>query len=91
MQQQYRNGFENQPSLEEQAQLQAVKKGCLAFTKGAAIPMEGFCRCQVDAAKESKLSKSDLDLLGAHFTQQTLTELSSRSSTYAQRRKACYQ
>lgn len=91
MQQEYRNGFENQPSLEEQGQLQTVKKACLAFTKGAAVSTEGFCRCQVDAAKESKLSKSDLDLLGAHFTQETLTQLSARSATYAQRRKACYQ
>ena len=90
-QKEYANGFERQPSKEEQAKLQAVKQGCLAFTKGSAIPTEGFCRCQVDAAKESKLSDSDLDLLGAHFTQQTLTELSGRSSTYAQRRKACYQ
>jgi hypothetical protein len=70
--------------------LQKVKQSCLAFTKAAVFSMEGFCRCQVDAAKEAKLSQSDLDLLGEYFTQQTLMDLSTRYPVYDGRKKACY-
>ena len=88
--QEYKSGFENQPTPEMQKQLQAVKRGCLAFTKGAAESMEGFCRCQADAAKESKLGTNDLDALGAHFRQAMLTDLSHKYPVYEQRKKACY-
>jgi hypothetical protein len=90
----YKDGFNlpNHPSRSEQQQLAKVKHACLDFTKGAAFPaeMEGFCRCQVDAAKQAHLGKNDLDALGAHFNQQTLTELSKRNSAYETRKKACY-
>ncbi len=89
-QREYKNGFEGQLSAEGEEQLQKVKNACLVFTKGAASSMEGFCRCQTDAAKESNLPKSDLDLLGTKFTQETMTSISGRSSEYAKRRKACY-
>ncbi len=92
MQKHYADGFgaADHPSRPEQAQLQKVKSGCLVFTKGAAVSTEGFCRCQVDAAKESKLPAADLDLLGEHFTQATLTQLGSRNATYQRRKQACY-
>lgn len=90
-QEEYKNGFAGQPSREEEEQLQKVKAGCLGFTKGAAVSTEGFCRCQVDAARESKLATSDLDLLARQFTQQTLTELARRYPVYDGRKKACYQ
>jgi hypothetical protein len=92
---QKRNGFDpktSRPSLGQQ-QLMRVKKACLAFTKGAAFPeqMEGFCRCHVDAAVQSKLPKSDLDLLEARFTNDTLEEISKRNAAYGKRKSACYQ
>ena len=92
MQKHYADGFglADHPPRWEQPKLQKVKKGCLEFTKGAAVSTESFCRCQVDAAKESKLSSADLDLLGEHFTQATLTQLGSRNATYQTRKKACY-
>jgi hypothetical protein len=90
-----RKKYGYEPSLTavtpEQRQLLTIKQACLAFTKGAAFSMEGFCRCQVDAAVESKLPKSDLVLLETHFTQDTLTALSKGNSTYDKRKQACYQ
>lgn len=92
MQKKYANGVDDpdHPSLAVQAQLQKVKRGCLAFTKGAVESMEGFCRCQVDAAKEAKLAGSDLDQLGEHFTQATLTALGAKNGEYQKRKQACY-
>jgi hypothetical protein len=90
-----RKKYGYQPALiavtSEQAQLRKIKQACLAFTKGAAFSMEGFCRCHVDAAVQSNLPKNDLSLLETHFTQDTLTALSKRNSTYDKREKACYQ
>jgi hypothetical protein len=92
MQRHYADGFglADHPSRSEQAKLQKVKQGCLNFTKGAVESMEVFCRCQVDAAKESKLAESDLDLLSERFTQATLTDLGKRNATYQRRKQACY-
>lgn len=85
-----RNGFDGQPSSSEERQLKRIKNGCLAFTKGAAFSMEGFCRCHADAAWESKLSESDLNLLGGSFTQETMDALSQRVREYGRRKSACY-
>lgn len=92
MQKKYANGFDDpdHPSLAVQAQLQKVKRGCLVFTKGAVESMETFCRCQVDAAKEAKLAGSDLDQLGDHFVQATLTALGAKNAEYQKRKQACY-
>jgi hypothetical protein len=75
-----------------QQELIDIKKACLEFTKGAAFPqeMEGFCRCHVDAAVQAKLPQSDLDLLKAHFNNDTLEQLSKRNALYDKRKKACY-
>jgi hypothetical protein len=92
MQRHYGNGFglADHTTPAEQVKLQKVKQGCLDFTKGAVESMEVFCRCQVDAAKESKLSGNELDDLGEHFTQATLTDLGKRNPTYQRRKQACY-
>ena len=92
MQKKYANGVDDpdHPSQVVQLQLQKVKRGCLAFTKGAVESMEVFCRCQVDAAKEAKISGSDLDLLGDNFTQATLTQLGTKHPEYQRRKQACY-
>lgn len=82
----------NHPSLAAQQQLKKIKQGCLEFGKGDVTGgMEAFCRCQVDALKEAHVVKNDLDALGAHFNQPTITELSKRYPVYDQRKKACYQ
>ena len=62
MQAKYAGGFAGRPSAEMQERLQKVKAGCLGFAKRGTA--EGFCRCQVNAAKESKLGAGDMDLLG---------------------------
>ena len=92
MQRHYADGFglADHPSRAEQTKLQKAKQGCLDFTKGAMESMEVFCRCQVDAAKESRLSESDLELLSVRFTQATLTDLGRRNPTYQKRKQACY-
>ena len=87
MQTKYAGGFEGRPSPEMQARLQKVKDGCLAFAKGEAA--EGFCRCQVDVAKESKLAARDIDLLGDRFTEATLTKLGAKDAGYARAELAC--
>jgi hypothetical protein len=89
MQAKYVGGFAGRPSLEMQARLQKVKDGCVGFAKGAGA--EGFCRCQVEAAKESKLGVGDLDLLGARFSEATLGKLGSSNSGYLKREQACTQ
>ena len=83
----YAGGFAGRPSAEMQTRLQKVKDGCLGFAKGATA--EGFCRCQVSAAKESKLEVGDLDLLGAQFTAATLTKLGAKDAGYARAELAC--
>ena len=87
MQAKYAGGFAGRPSLAEQARLQKVKDGCLGFAKGGTA--EGFCRCQVDAAKESKLGVADLDLLGERFSEATLAKLGAKDAGYARAELAC--
>jgi hypothetical protein len=85
----YASGFEGRPSPEMQTRLQKVKDACLGFAKGASA--EGFCRCQVDAAKESKLGAGDLDLLGERFNEATLAQVGSRNAGYLKREQSCTQ
>jgi hypothetical protein len=89
MQAKYAGGFGGRPSAEMQARLQKVKDGCLGFAKGGAVAAEGFCRCQVEAAKESKLGAGDLDLLGERFSEATLTKLGAKDAGYARAELAC--
>ena len=87
MQAKYAGGFAGRPPAEMQARLQKVKDGCLGFAKGATA--EVFCRCQVDAAKESKLGVGDLDLLGERFTAATVVKLGAKDAGYARAELAC--
>ena len=87
MEEKYKGGFAGRPSLEMQARLQKVKDGCLGFAKGGAA--EGFCRCQVDAAKGSKLAAGDLDLLGERFSEATMARLGAKDAGYARAELAC--
>ena len=87
MEEKYKGGFAGRSSAEMQVRLQKVKAGCLGFAKGGTA--EGFCRCQVDAAKESKLAAADLDLLGERFSDTTLTKLGAKDAGYARAELAC--
>jgi hypothetical protein len=87
MQAKYAGGFAGRSPAEMQARLQKVKDACLGFAKGGTA--EGFCRCQVDAAKESKLAVGDLDLLGERFNQATLAKLGAKYAGYARAELAC--
>ncbi len=87
MQAKYAGGFAGRPSAEMQARLQKVKAGCLGFAKRGTA--EGFCRCQVNAAKESKLGAGDIDLLGAGFTEATLAKVGAKSAGYLRMEQAC--
>ena len=89
MEEKYKGGFAGRPSLEMQARLQKVKDGCLGFAKGGAETAEGFCRCQVDAAKQSKLADGDIDLLGERFSEATLTKLRAKDAGYARAELGC--
>jgi hypothetical protein len=69
-----------------------VKDACVASGKDVAVTgsKEGFCRCQVVAAKESKLGVKELDLLGERFTAAALTQVAARSAGFQRRELACY-
>jgi hypothetical protein len=90
----YKGGFEGtgRPSLEEQAKLQRVKEGCVASGKDVAVTgsKESFCRCQVAAAKESKLGANELGLLGNRFTQASLAQVGAKNADYLRREQACF-
>jgi hypothetical protein len=76
----------------EQGQLQKLKDGCVASGKDVAVTgsKEGFCRCEVAAAKDSKLGGKELEMLGERFTQATLTQLGARSAGFQRRELACF-
>jgi hypothetical protein len=88
----YKDGFVGRPSVAEQGQLQKLKDGCVASGKDVAVTgsKEGFCRCEVAAAKDSKLGGKELEMLGERFTQATLTQLGARSAGFQRRELACF-
>ena len=92
MQERYKDGFGGRLSGAEQGRLQKVKDGCEASGKDVAVTgsKEGFCRCEVVAAKESKLGVKDLEMLGERFTAAALTQVGARNAGYAQREQACF-
>ena len=92
MEEKYKGGFEGRTSAAEQGQLQRVKEGCVASGKDVVVTgsKEGFCRCQVEAAKESKLGPGELELLEGRFSQATLTQVGAKNAGYLRREQACF-
>jgi hypothetical protein len=92
MEEKYKDGFAGRPSAAQQGQLQKVKDGCVASGKDLAVTgsKEGFCRCEVTAAKDSKLGAKELEMLGERFSQATLTLVGGKNAGYARRSQACF-